>query len=212
MNKYIAETIGTYALVFCGTGAIVIDEVSGGAVSHLGIAITFGLIVIAMIYSIGDISGAHINPAVTLAFVVAGRFPLKQLGPYLMAQFIGAILASGTLKLLFPTATTMGETLPAGPFMQTFVLEVILSFFLMFVIIQVATGSKEVGIMAGFAIGVTVLLEALFAGPITGASMNPARSLAPALLNMNFESLWIYMIAPPIGMIGSIYAWKVIKE
>ncbi len=109
MNKYIAETIGTYALVFCGTGAIVIDEVSGGAVSHLGIAITFGLIVIAMIYSIGDISGAHINPAVTLAFVVAGRFPLKQLGPYLMAQFIGAILASGTLKLLFPTATTMAK-------------------------------------------------------------------------------------------------------
>ncbi len=212
MNKYIAETIGTYALVFCGTGAIVIDEVSGGVVSHVGIAITFGLIVIAMIYSIGDISGAHINPAVTLAFVVAGRFPLKQLLPYLTAQFIGAILASGTLKLLFPTAITMGETLPAGPFMQTFVLEVILSFFLMFVIIQVATGSKEVGIMAGFAIGVTVLLEALFAGPITGASMNPARSLAPALLNMNLESLWIYMIAPPIGMIGSIYAWKIIQD
>lgn len=212
MNKYIAETIGTYALVFCGTGAIVINEVSGGVVSHVGIAITFGLIVIAMIYSIGDISGAHINPAVTLAFVVAGRFPLKQLIPYLTAQFIGAILASGTLKLLFPTAITMGETLPAGPFMQTFVLEVILSFFLMFVIIQVATGSKEVGIMAGFAIGVTVLLEALFAGPITGASMNPARSLAPALLNMNLESLWIYMIAPPIGMIGSIYAWKIIQD
>ncbi|MCL4159063.1 UNVERIFIED_CONTAM: hypothetical protein GTU68_007336 [Idotea baltica] len=212
MNKYIAETIGTYALVFCGTGAIVINEVSGGVVSHVGIAITFGLIVIAMIYSIGDISGAHINPAVTLAFVVAGRFPLKQLLPYLTAQFIGAILASGTLKLLFPTAITMGETLPAGSFMQTFVLEVILSFFLMFVIIQVATGSKEVGIMAGFAIGVTVLLEALFAGPITGASMNPARSLAPALLNMNLESLWIYMIAPPIGMIGSIYAWKIIQD
>ena len=212
MNKYIAELIGTFALVFCGTGAIVINEISGGAISHIGIAITFGLIVIAMIYAIGDISGAHINPAVTIAFWVSGKFPLNQILPYVIAQFTGAILASGVLKLLFPDTSTMGETLPHGSAMQSFILEIILSFFLMFVIIQVATGSKEVGIMAGLAIGITVLLEAMFAGPISGASMNPARSFAPALLNLNFEQLWIYIIAPPVGAAMSIFAWKIIKS
>ncbi|GJM32114.1 MAG: aquaporin [Saprospiraceae bacterium] len=212
MNKYIAELIGTFALVFCGTGAIITNEVSDGMVSHVGIAITFGLIVIAMIYAIGEISGAHINPAVTIAFAVAGEFPSREIVPYILAQFIGATLASGVLKLLFPEAETMGETLPAGSVLQSFVLEIILTFFLMFVIINVATGSKEVGIMAGLAIGITVLLEAMFAGPITGASMNPARSLAPALLNLNFNHLWIYLLAPPIGAILSIYAWKMIKN
>ncbi len=211
MNKYLAELIGTFALVFCGTGAIVINEVSGGTVGHLGIAFTFGFIVIAMIYSIGDISGAHINPAVTIAFFVSGEFPKSEVIPYITAQIIGAVLASGILKLLFPTTSSMGETLPAGGAMQSFVLEIILTFFLMFVIIHVATGSKEVGIMAGLAIGITVLLEAMFAGPISGASMNPARSLSPALINFNFTNLWIYLIAPIIGALLSIYAWKIIK-
>ncbi len=210
MNKYIAEAIGTFALVFCGTGAIIINEVSGGTVGHIGIAMTFGFIVTAMIYSIGDISGAHINPAVTIAFAVAGKFPTPQVLPYIVAQILGGVLASGILKLLFPDATSLGETLPVGEVLQSFVMEVILTFFLMFVIINVATGSKEVGIMAGLAIGITVLLEAMFAGPITGASMNPARSLAPALINLNFAHLWIYLIAPIVGSVIGIFAWKAI--
>lgn len=210
MNKYIAEAIGTFALVFCGTGAIIINEVSGGTVGHIGIAMTFGFIITAMIYSIGDISGAHINPAVTIAFAVAGKFPTPQVLPYIVAQILGGVLASGILKLLFPDATSLGETLPVGEVLQSFVMEVILTFFLMFVIINVATGSKEVGIMAGLAIGITVLLEAMFAGPITGASMNPARSLAPALINLNFAHLWIYLIAPIVGSVIGIFAWKAI--
>lgn len=212
MRKYLAEGIGTFALVFCGTGAIIIDQITGGSITHLGIAITFGFIVTVMIYSIGDLSGAHLNPAVSVAFWVAKRLPNAQLIPYILAQVIGAIVASLILKLLFPEATTMGETLPSGSLLQSFVMEVILTFFLMFVIINVATGSKEVGIMAGLAIGLTVLLAALFAGPICGASMNPARSLAPALVAFNFEAIWIYLSAPFIGAVLSIWVWKILKE
>lgn len=211
MRKYLAELIGTYTLIFCGTGAIMINEIAGGVIGHAGIATTFGLIVIALVYSIGDISGAHINPAVTIAFSVAGTFPRKEIAPYILAQCLGAILASGTLRLLFPDSSTMGDTLPANSLMQSFILEVILSFFLMFIIINVATGSKEVGIMAGLAIGITVLLEALFAGPISGASMNPARSLGPAVFSLKLNTLWIYLIAPPIGMVLSIWVWRIIK-
>src|SRR6478735_12792296 len=138
MNKYLAELLGTFALVFCGTGAIVINEQSNGAVTHVGIAITFGLIVMAMIYALGDISGAHMNPAVTLAFTVAKRFQLKQVVPYIISQAIGAVLASLTLKYLFPTNQTLGATMPAGSAIQSFILEFILTFFLMLVIINVA--------------------------------------------------------------------------
>lgn len=211
MKKYIAELIGTYALVFCGTGAIMINEISGGAVGHLGIALTFGCIVIAMIYAIGEISGAHINPAVTIAFWSAGEFDQKEIIPYILAQLVGAILASATLYFLFPTANTMGETLPYGTIFQSFVLEIILTFFLMFVIINVATGAKETGMMAGLAIGLTVLLEAAFAGPICGASMNPARSIAPAIFAGNFTHLWAYILGPTIGALLAVGAWKVIK-
>jgi len=211
MNRYLAECIGTFALVFCGTGAIIINEISGGTIGHQGIAFTFGFVVTAMIYSIGETSGAHINPAVTVAFWLGGQFSRQDVLPYLVAQLLGAILASATLKLLFPESVTMGETLPAGSVLQTFILEIILTFFLMFVIFNVALGSKEVGIMAGLAIGVTVLLEALFAGPISGASMNPARSIGPALLNWNFKHLWVYLMAPLIGATLSIFAWKGIR-
>ncbi len=174
MRKYVAELLGTFALVFCGTGAIVINQQTNGAVSHVGIAITFGFIVMAMIYTLGSISGAHFNPAVTIAFTLAKRFELKQVLPFIISQLSGAILASLTLKYLFPSNETLGATLPAGTEMQSFILELILSFFLMLVIINVATGSKEQGMFAGLAIGSTVLLEAMFAGPICGASMNPA--------------------------------------
>jgi len=212
MNKYIAEAVGTFALVFCGTGAIVINEVSGGAVGHQGIAITFGLIVMAMIYSIGDLSGAHINPAVTIAFVMAKKFPLEWLLPYIVAQLAGALLASGLLRVLFPEADGLGETLPAGSSQQSFGLEVVLSFFLMFVILQVVSGPKTTSHWAGAAIGSTVLLEAMFAGPICGASMNPARSIGPALVNGNLIHLWIYILAPIIGMILSVSVWKLLQD
>lgn len=199
MKKYIAETIGTFALVFCGTGAIVINEVSGGIVTHTGIAVTFGLIVMAMIYAIGDVSGAHLNPAVSFAFWTQGKLPLQEFLKFSLSQLIGAFIASAILKFLFPSSASLGSTIPAGSDQQAFVLEIFLSFFLLFVIAQVATGAKEKGIMAGIAIGSVVLLEAMFAGPITGASMNPARSLAPAFVSGNIESIWIYILAPFIG-------------
>ena len=172
MNKYLAEFLGTYALVFAGTGAIVIDQQTGGTVTHVGIAITFGLIVMSMIYAFGDISGAHINPAVTIAFTLARRFPLKRLPYYLVSQIAGATLASITLKLLFPANQLLGASLPAGSDAQSFILEFLLTFFLMLVIINVSTGSKEQGLFAGIAIGAVVCLEALFAGPASLFSMD----------------------------------------
>ncbi|MFO0921360.1 MAG: aquaporin [Pirellulales bacterium] len=167
--KLFAEAIGTFALVFAGTGAIVIDHTSHGAISHAGIALTFGLIVLAMIYAIGDVSGCHLNPAVTLGFLAAGRFEKKLVIPYLFSQFLGAFLASVTLKSLFPFHSTLGTTLPSGPIYQSFVLEGILTAILMFVILRVSSGAKEKGIMAGVAIGSVIALEAMFAGPICGS-------------------------------------------
>lgn len=212
MRKYIAELIGTFALVFCGTGAIVINQESGGVVTHVGIAITFGLIVMSMIYALGNVSGAHINPAVSIAFTVAGKFPVQKLTPYIMAQLVGALLASGTLKLLFPANQYIGATIPAGNDMQSFVLEFLLTFFLMLVILNVAHGSKEQGMFAGLAIGGVVALEAMFAGPICGASMNPARSIGPAFVSMNMESLWLYIVAPIVGACAAVPVYNYIKE
>lgn len=212
MKRYITESIGTFALVFFGTGAIIVNEVTGGTITHVGIAMTFGLVVMAMIYTIGDTSGAHINPAVTFGFWSAGRFPTRELLPFLTAQFSGAILASITLRFLFQQSLCLGATLPVVPGMQAFVIEVILTFFLMFVIISVSTGSKEKGITAGIAIGSVIALASLFAGPITGASMNPARSFAPALISNNFSSLPIYLIAPFLGAYLGILGCKSIRE
>lgn len=210
MSKYLAELIGTFAIVFCGTGAIVINQQSNGLVSHVGIAITFGLIVMAMIYSLGNISGAHFNPAVTIAFTIAKRFQLKQVIPSIISQLSGAFLASAILKFLFPANNTLGATLTAGTELQSFILEFILTFFLMLVIINVATGSKEQGMFAGLAIGSTVLLEAMFAGPVCGASMNPARSISPAVVSGHLEHLWIYIVAPIAGAAFAIPVFKIL--
>lgn len=199
LKKYIAEFIGTFILVFCGTGAIIINDVSGGAVTHLGIAITFGLVVLAMIYAFGDVSGAHINPAVTLAFAVSKQLAWKTVTPYVLSQTAGGVLASMALKILFPQHQLLGSTIPAGSDLQSFVLEVVLTFILMLVIFRVSAGSKEKGIMAGAAIAAVVGLEALFAGPICGASMNPVRSLAPAIISGHTGQVWIYVAAPVIG-------------
>ena len=208
IRKLVAEFIGTFALVFCGTGAVVINQESGGAVTHVGIAITFGFIVMAMIYALGGISGAHLNPAVSLAFALAGRFDWKNVLPYIVSQTVGALLASLVLRLLFPANELLGATLPAGAATQSFVLEFLLTFFLMLVIINVATGSKEQGMFAGLAIGGTVLLEAMFAGPICGASMNPARSLGPAVVSGHLEHLWVYLTATTLGAACAIPVWK----
>lgn len=211
MRKYLAEILGTFALVFCGTGAIIINQETHGTVTHVGIAITFGLIVAAMIYSVGDISGAHLNPAVTIAFWMAKEFPAKEIFPYIISQCIGAFIASGALRFLFPENDLLGATLPAGSDTQSFVLELILTFLLMFVILQVAKGSKEQGMFAGLAIGFVVLLEAMFAGPVCGASMNPVRSLSPAIVSGHIEHLLIYLSAPFIGAILAVFVWQGLK-
>jgi aquaporin Z len=212
MKKLFSEFLGAYALVFAGTGAIVIDDVSHGSVTHVGVAITFGLVVMAMIYAVGDISGAHLNPAVTLGFFAARRFAGREVAPYILSQCAGALAASFTLRFLFPTHATLGGTLPAGSAMQSFALEFILTFFLMFVILGVSTGAKEKGITAGIAVGAVITLEAMFAGPICGASMNPARSLAPALVSGHLEYLWIYLVAPVAGAITAVFACCCVRE
>lgn len=212
MKKYVAEIIGTFALVFCGTGAIIINQQTNGAISHVGVAITFGLVVMAMIYALGNISGAHLNPAVTIAFTLAKKFEVKQVAPYIMSQIVGAFLASFTLKYLFPTNEFLGATIPSGTAFQSFILEFILTFFLMLVIINVATGSKEQGMFAGLAIGSTVLLEAMFAGPISGASMNPVRSLTPAIVSGHTEYLWVYLTATVLGAALAIPTWKFLNQ
>src|SRR5580658_2085399 len=208
MKKLAAEFIGTFALVFAGTGAIVINDVSDGTITHVGIALTFGLVVLAMIYAVGDISGAHLNPAVTSGFWLSGRFPFSQAILFVPAQCLGAFAASGTLRFLFPTHPTLGTTLPSGAAMQSFILEFILTFLLMFVILNVSTGAKEKGITAGIAVGAVIGLEAMFAGPICGASMNPARSLAPAMVSGHVEFLWLYLCAPIIGAWLAVFACR----
>lgn len=196
----LAEAVGTFALVFAGTGAAVVNEVTGGTVTHVGVALTFGLVVMASIYAVGDVSGAHLNPAVTFGFWASRRLPGRLAVPYVAAQVAGALLASALLRALFPTSVGLGATRPlGGDVVQSLVLEVVLTALLMFVILSVAVGAKEKGIMAGAAIGATVGLEALFAGPVSGASMNPARSLAPALVTGDLAFLWVYAVAPLVG-------------
>jgi aquaporin NIP len=212
MRKLSAEFLGTFALVFAGTGAIIINETSGGAVTHVGIALTFGLVVLAMIYTLGDVSGAHLNPAVTIGFWAARRFPASEAWRYVAVQISGALLASLVLKLLFPADENLGATRPSGSTWQSFVLEFILTFLLMFVILNVSTGAKEKGVTAGIAIGAVIALEALFAGPVCGASMNPARSLAPALASGHLHGLWIYLLAPTLGALAAVAGCLCVRE
>ncbi|MFK8104420.1 MAG: MIP/aquaporin family protein [Saprospiraceae bacterium] len=211
MKKYFSEALGTYALIFFGTGAVVVNQVTDGVVSHLGVAVSFGLVVMIMIYALGAISGAHINPAVSIGFALTDRFDSKDLLPYIFAQLLGAILASITLRLLFPLAPSLGETIPNGSELQSFIFEFILTYFLMLVILLVSQ-NKSTTIYTPIAVGGTVLLEALFAGPICGASMNPARSFAPAIVSGNLTSLWLYLVAPILGAIVATWTWKALKE
>lgn len=212
MRTLAGEAIGTFALVLFGTGAIVVDGVSGGAIGHVGVSLAFGLIVLALVNALGDVSGAHLNPAVTIAFAAAGRFPWSRVGGYAAAQIAGALAASLVLRVLFPGHATLGATIPAGGAAQSFVLEVLLTWFLMLVVLFVSHGSKERGLVAGMTIGAVVALEALFAGPISGASMNPARSLAPAVVSGNVADLWIYLAAPIVGALAAVPCCRLLRS
>jgi aquaporin NIP len=194
----VAEAVGTFALVFAGCGAIMVDAKSG-ALGHLGIAISFGLVIMVMIYALGHVSGAHLNPAVTLSFAVARQFPRRLIVPYWAAQLAGALIGAAILRGSLGNLAEVGATFPSGSDGQAFLWEVVLSFFLVLVIMAVATDTRAVGEAAAIAIGATVGLDALFGGPITGASMNPARSLAPGIVSGDLHAIWIYLTAPVVG-------------
>ncbi|QJX01221.1 MIP/aquaporin family protein [Frigoriglobus tundricola] len=204
MRKLVAEAFGTFCLVFAGTGAVVVNDTHGGVVTHVGVALTFGLVVLAMIYTVGDVSGCHLNPAVTLGFFAARRFEWRRVVPYILAQCVGAVLASLALRAMFPAHPSLGATLPAGTVLQSWVMEFVLTLMLMVVILSVSTGSKEKGILAGVAVGAVIALEAMFAGPVSGASMNPARSLAPAVVAGRLDHLWVYLTAPVVGALAGV--------
>lgn len=212
MKKAFAEFLGTFALVFAGTGAVVANQTSEGAISHVGIALAFGLVVLVMVYTLGDISGAHLNPAVTFGFWVARRFPGNEVLPYVVSQVLGAFAASGLLRVLFPHNELLGATMPAGSELQSFIFEVVLVFLLMLTILNVSTGAKEKGITAGIAVGAMIALGVMFAGPICGGSMNPARSLAPAIVSGHVEHLWVYLMAPLLGAALAVLACRCLRE
>jgi aquaporin NIP len=193
-----AELIGTYVLVAAGCGAIMVNAQTG-ALSHIGVALSFGLALMVMIAAVGHISGGHFNPAVTIAFALTRHLSWRDVPFYLGGQLLGALLAALTLRLILGDAAGLGTTMPAGSVMQAFALEVLLTAVLMFVIISVATDARAAGQIAAIAIGMTVTLGALWGGPISGASMNPARSLAPALVAGIWDNQWIYLLAPVIG-------------
>ncbi len=209
-KQIVAEFIGTFTLVFAGTGAIVVDTLTG-KIGYIGIAMTFGLAVAVMVYSLGHISKAHFNPAVTIGFVSVRKFEKKLVLPYIIAQTGGAILASGLLFMMFGNIGNLGATLPRGSWIQSFILEVVMTFFLMFVIISVATDARVKTGVSGIAIGGIVALDALFGGPISGASMNPARSIGPAIVAGTYGNLWIYLIAPVVGSLIAVLTYEFIR-
>ncbi len=211
IGVYLAELVGTFTLVFAGCGAIVIDSVSHGQITHVGVAITFGLVIGAMIYAIGHISGAHFNPAVTLAFALTRHFPFRRVPLYWLAQLFGAALAALVLRAMFGDVAHVGATIPSGGDGQSLVLEIVLTFFLMFVVMAVATDDRAVGQAAALAVGGTVLLDAMFGGPISGASMNPARSFGPALASNMWAHYWIYVVAPIAGAIVGAFTYELVR-
>lgn len=214
IKKSVAEFVGTFALVFMGCGCLMVQERFGSSMTAGAVPLVFGLTVAAMIYAVGHISGAHFNPAVTLAFAVARHFPKREVCFYWLAQILGALAAMGFLVLILPSGVLYGATVPAVPVLHALVWEALLTFFLMFVIIAVATDTRAEGTMAGAAIGAVVTLAALVGGPITGASMNPARSMAPAIAQGRLDVLWIYLLGPCVGAViaALTYTWLRCEE
>jgi len=211
VRALVAEAIGTFALVFAGCGAIMVDHKTG-ALGHVGVAITFGLVIMAMIYAVGHVSGAHFNPAVTLAFAVSRHFPRRRVPLYWGAQLAGALAAAAVLRGSLGNIGRVGATYPSGSNGQAFLWETVLSFFLMFVIMAVATDTRAVGEAAAIAIGGTVGLDAMFGGPITGASMNPARSLGPGIITGDLHAIWVYLLAPIVGAVLGAIAYRFVRE
>ncbi|KAL6539045.1 hypothetical protein OROMI_025371 [Orobanche minor] len=210
-QKVIAEAIGTYFLIFIGCGSVAVNKIYG-SVTFPGICMAWGLTVMIMIYAVGHISGAHFNPAVTITFAIFRHFPYKQVPLYILAQLLGSILASGTLYLLFDVQKeTYFGTVPVGSKVQSLVMEFITSFLLMFVISGVATDNRSIGELAGIAIGMTILVDVVVAGPVSGASMNPARSIGPALIMREYEGLWVYIVGPHLGTIVGGFAYNLIR-
>jgi len=203
--------IGTFALVVAGCGAIMVDSITHGAITHLGVGLVFGLVIMVMIYATGHISGAHFNPAVTLAFAAVGRFSWREVPAYVAGQVVAGLLGAGVLLALLGPVADLGMTLPSGSDAQSLGMEGVLTFFLMFVITAVATDGRAVGQMAGLAIGGTVALAAVFGGPISGASMNPARSLAPAIVAGNLDAVWIYLAGPVLGALAGAWAYERVR-
>jgi aquaporin NIP len=211
LRASVAETIGTFALVFAGAGAVMVDEKTH-ALGHVGVAITFGLVIMVMIYGVGHISGAHFNPAVSFAFALTRHFPWPRVAVYWVAQAAGAVLAALVLRTSLGNRAHVGATLPSGSQGQSFLWEVVLTFFLVFVIMAVATDTRAVGEAAAIAIGGTVGLDAMFGGPISGASMNPARSLGPAIVSGDLNALWIYLLAPLLGAALGGFAYQFVRR
>jgi MIP family channel proteins len=206
----VAELIGTFALVFAGAGAVMVDAKTH-ALGHVGVAITFGLVIMAMIYAVGHISGAHFNPSVSFAFALTRHFPWPRVAAYWLAQAVGAVIAAAILRGSLGDRAHVGATLPAGSQGQSFLWELVLTFFLMFVIMAVATDTRAVGEAAALAVGGTVGLDAMFGGPISGASMNPARSIGPAFVSGNLHALWLYILAPIVGASLAALAYQFVR-
>ena len=209
-RKLAAELVGTFALVFAGCGAIMVDAKTN-ALGHVGVAISFGLVIMVMIYALGHISGAHFNPAVTLAFALSRHFPWSRALGYWMAQLAGALLAAAILRGSLGNIAHVGATLPSGSQGQSFLWELVLTFFLMLVIVAVATDTRAVGEAAAIAIGGTVGLDAMFGGPVSGASMNPARSLGPALVSGDLHGIWLYIVAPLAGAVLGALSYEFLR-
>ncbi|KAK7247212.1 hypothetical protein RIF29_42089 [Crotalaria pallida] len=212
LQKLVAEVLGTYFLIFAGCFSVVVNKNNDNVVTLPGISIVWGLAVMVLVYSVGHISGAHFNPAVTIAFATTGRFPWKQVPAYVSAHVLGSTLASGTLRLIFMgKEDQFAGTLPQGSNLQAFVVEFIITFYLMFIISGVATDNRAIGELAGIAVGATVLLNVIFAGPITGASMNPARSIGPAFVHHEYRGIWVYLVAPVMGAVAGAWVYNIIR-